>query len=44
MKNDYIKISEDYDEDNITTTVWAKRGTTVKEEILKHIISSIINK
>ena len=44
MKNDYIKISEDYDEDNIITTVWAKRGTTVKEEILKHIISSIINK
>ena len=44
MKKNYEKISKDYDEDNIITTVWTKKGTTVKEEILTHIISSIINK
>ena len=44
MYRDYEKISSDYEEDNVVTTVWVKRESEVSQEILKHITLSIINK
>lgn len=44
MYKDYEKVSPDYDEDNIITTVWVKKGVEVSKEILNHITLSIINK
>ena len=43
MKKDYEKVSPNYDEDNVTTTVWVKKGAVVEDEVLKHITLSIIN-
>lgn len=44
MYSNYTKVSPDYEEDNVTTTVWVKNGAVVEEEVLKHITLSIINK
>ena len=43
MKKNYTQISPDYEEDNIITTIWVKKGEFVSQEILKHITMSIIN-
>lgn len=43
MKKDYRQISPDYDEDNVTTSVWIKKGEFVPQEVLKHITLAIIN-
>lgn len=43
MKSEYTKISSDYEEDNVTTTVWCKNGVNVPQEVIQHIILSIIN-
>lgn len=44
LAKDYIKILPDYEEDNVTTSVWIKKDEFVPQEILKHISVSIINK
>ena len=44
MNKDYEKVSPDYDEDNVITTIWVKKGVEVSKEILNHITLSIINK
>lgn len=44
MNKDYKKVSPDYNEDNVITTVWVKKGAEVNNEILNHITLSIINK
>ena len=43
MKKNYKQISPNYDEDNIITTIWVKKGEFIPQEILKHITMSIIN-
>ena len=43
MKKNYRQISPDYKEDNVTTTIWIKKGEFIPQEILKHITISIIN-
>lgn len=43
MQKDYRRISPDYDEDDITTTIWVKKGEFVPQEVLKHITLAIIN-
>ena len=43
MKKNYKQISPDYEEDNVITTVWVKKGEFVSQEVLKHITISIIN-
>ena len=43
MKQKYKQISPDYDEDNVTTTIWVKKGEFVPQEVLKHITLQIIN-
>ena len=43
MKKNYTQISPDYEEDNIITTIWVKKGEFVSQEVLKHITMSIIN-
>ena len=43
MQKDYRQISPDYNEDNITTTIWIKKGEFVPQEVLKHITLAIIN-
>ena len=44
MYRHYQKISEDYKEDNVTTTVWRRNDAIVPQEVLNHIILSIINR
>ena len=44
MYGEYNKISPDYEEDNVITTVWVKKGVEVDKEVLNHITLSIINK
>ena len=44
MKQNYEKVSPDYNEDNVVTTVWVKKDAIVEDEVLKHITLSIINK
>jgi len=43
MHQQYEPISPNYEEDNVTTTVWRKKGADVPQEIVNHIILSIIN-
>ena len=43
MKKNYKQISPDYEEDNVITTIWVKKGEFVPQEVLKHITFSIIN-
>ena len=43
MYKQYKQVSPNYEEDNVTTTVWCKQDEVVPQEILKHIILSIIN-
>ena len=40
----YFKISTNYELDNITTTVWVKKGEFVEQSVVKHIIEAIENK
>lgn len=44
LKSKYIKISQDYEQNNITTTVWVKKGDFVEQSVVKHIIEAIENK
>lgn len=44
MKKEFEKVSPDYEEDNVITAVWVKKGVEVSKEILNHITLSIINK
>lgn len=44
MYKDYEKVSPNYDEDNVITTIWVKKGTEVSKKVLNHITLSIINK
>ena len=43
MHKNYKQISPDYNEDNVTTTIWIKKGEFVSQEVLKHITLSITN-
>ena len=43
MQDQYNKVSPDYEEDNVITTIWCKKDATISQEILQHIILSIIN-
>lgn len=41
MLKKYRKISADYELDNITTSVWVKKGDFVEQSVLKRIIKAI---
>lgn len=41
MKKNYRKISQDYELDNVITTVWIKKDSFVEQGTLKHIINAI---
>lgn len=41
MTEKYCKISPDYELDNITTTVWVKKGDFVEQSVIRHIINAI---
>ena len=43
LQKKYFKISADYEEDNIITTVWVKKGDFVEQSVLKRIIYAIEN-
>lgn len=43
MQKNYRQISPNYDEDNIITSIWVKKGEFISQEILKHITLSITN-
>lgn len=43
MEKEYQKVSPDYEEDNVTTTVWVKKGKVINQDVLDRIILSIIN-
>ena len=44
LKQRYIQTSQDYEEDNIITRVYVKRGDFVEQSVIKHIITAIENK
>lgn len=39
----YIAFGVEYEEDNVTTQIYVRRGEFVEQTVLKHIINSIIN-
>lgn len=41
MKKNYRQISQNYELDNIVTTVWVKKGAFIEQSTLKHIIQAI---
>ena len=43
MKKNYKQISPNYEEDNVITTIWVKKGEFIAQEVLKHLIMSITN-
>ncbi len=43
MRKKYMQVGSVYEEDNVTTAIYVKRGNFVEQRILKHIINSIIN-
>ena len=44
MYDKFEKVSPDYDEDNVITTIWVKKGVEVDKEVINHFTLSIINK
>ncbi len=43
LQTKYTKIFSDYEEDNILTSVYARKGEFVSQELIKNIINKIIN-
>lgn len=43
LKEKYICVSPEYEEDNIITTVWVKKGDFVDQAVIKHIFKAIEN-
>lgn len=41
MRKNYRQISQEYELDNVITTVWIKKGAFVEQATLKHIIEAI---
>lgn len=41
MEQKYRKISEDYEQDNIKTAIWIRRGEFVEQAVLKEILKII---
>ena len=39
----YFKISIDYEQDNIITSIWVKKGGFVEQSVLKRIVYAIEN-
>lgn len=44
LKEKYMQASRDYEEDNIITRVFVKKGVFVDQNVMKHIIRAIENK
>lgn len=44
LQKKYLKISPDYELDNIITTVWIKKGEFIEQSVLKRIIYAIEDK
>jgi hypothetical protein len=43
LHKSYRQISIPYEKDNVTTTIWLKKGEFVPQEILKHIVLTLEN-
>lgn len=43
MMQKYRKVSPDYEEDNVLTSIWIKKGEFVDQSVLKHIVKAIEN-
>ena len=43
MRKDYRQISQNYELDNVVTTVWVKKNSFIEQATLKHIIQAIEN-
>ena len=43
MEKKYTKITPDYEQDNVLTSIWVRKGEFIEQEVLKHIIISITN-
>lgn len=41
MKKNYIKISNDYEQDNIITSIYVKTSAFIDQEVLKRIVTAI---
>ena len=41
MMKDYRQISQNYERDNVMTTVWIRKNTFVDQAVLKHILLAI---
>jgi len=44
LKSKYMKISADYEQDGIITSVWVKKGDFVEQKVIRHILNAIENK
>ena len=44
MYEKYRKISKDYEEDNVITSVWLKKGDFIDQSVIRHILNAIENK
>ncbi len=44
MNKKFVKVSQDYDLDDILTTVWVQKGAFVDQAALKHIVKAIEDK
>ena len=44
MNEKFVKVSQDYDLDDILTTVWVQKGAFVDQAALKHIVKAIEDK
>lgn len=41
LQKSYSQVSQDYELDNITTTIWVRKGEFVEQSVLKRIIQAI---
>ena len=44
MKTEYFKLPQEYEQDNVLTTIWIKKGDFVEQSVVRHIINAIENK
>ena len=44
MKAEYFKLPQEYEQDNVLTTIWIKKGDFVEQSVVRHIINAIENK
>lgn len=43
LNEKYFRVSREYEEDDVVTTVWVKKGDFVDQSVIKHIFKAIEN-